>query len=69
MRNLSFYGKEYITKCHFVDLIRLKKGIDALYAYMKVLPVIEHCKGDLHYVGVRETTDMILKKIPDLNRL
>ena len=62
LRNLTPYEKEYITKYSFVESMRLKKGIDTLYTFTKILPVIKHFNVDLHYVGLRETTDTILKK-------
>ncbi len=62
LRNLTPYEKEYVKKFSFVDSMRLKKGIDTLYTFTKVLPVIKHFNAKLYYVGIRENKDTIVIK-------
>ncbi|WP_072995852.1 hypothetical protein [Pseudozobellia thermophila] len=61
-RNLTPREKEYFLTHPNQDSLGLKKGVDTLYRFKRVRPVVEPFNDELYYVGVQEMRDTILKK-------
>ena len=61
-RNLTPREKEYFLTHPNQDSLGLKKGLDTLYRFKLVRPVVEPFNDELYYVGVQEIRDTILKK-------
>ncbi|MBU3025985.1 hypothetical protein [Zobellia galactanivorans] len=62
LRNLTPREKEYFLTHPNQDSLGLKKGVDTLYRYDKVLPIVEHWNGDFYRVGPKASIDTLLKK-------